>query len=242
MQRHEHDGDDHIDGGRRRTSHQPERRANAGHLPVQADKRARIIAAAYGVGRGDFSQLIVGGPEWLDTEAFDIDGKPDQQRPRQELEQMLRALLADRFGLRLHHETRQVDGFALIVAPRGSRLTASQSFAGSIVTGVGTMTTAGAAVDRLAQALTFRLGRTVINDTGLTGVYAFNLRWTPGDGELPLMRGAPLDVQARMSRDADPNGASLFTALDEQLGLRLQPRKLPLEFLVIDAVERPTPN
>lgn len=183
-----------------------------------------------------------GGPSWLDTDLFDLDAKADRARPQAELMQMLQRLLAERFGLRVHPETRDVDGFALTDAPRGARLTVSQSFAGGTVSGVGTITTQGAVLDRLAQALEFPLGTTVLNETGLTGVYAFTLRWTPGDGERPLMPGAPPDVQARLSREIDPNGPSLFTALDEQLGLRLQPRKVPLEFLVIDAVQRPTAN
>lgn len=201
-----------------------------------------LIAAAYGVGRGEFRRLIVGGPAWLDTERFDLDAKADRLRPQAELQEMLQALLADRFRLRLHRETREVDGYALVVAARGSTLTATTSLAGSIVSGVGTMRTEGAAVDRLALALENRLGKKVVNATGLTGVYAFSLQWTPEDDELPLIPGAPPDLVARLKRGITPNGPSIFTALDEQLGLRLEPRKVPLPFLVIDAIERPSAN
>jgi uncharacterized protein (TIGR03435 family) len=201
-----------------------------------------IVGAAYGMREGPAHKPVIGGPDWIDTELFDLDGKPDRPRPQQELQGMLQMLLADRFGLRVHRETRDVEGYALTVAPRGSKMARSQSFAGSILSIVGGMTTQGANVDRLAQSLEFRLGKRVVNDTGLTEVYAFTLRWTPGDDERPLIPGAPPDVQARMRSAVDPDGPSLFTALDEQLGLRLQPRKVPLEFLVVDAVQRPTPN
>jgi len=81
-----------------------------------------------------------------------------------------------------------------------------------------------------------------VDDTSLAGRYAFALTWTPGEGEVSPFASMPPELRARMAGQTDPNGPSLTTALDEQLGLRLQPRRVPLEFLVIDAVERPTAN
>ena len=204
-----------------------------------------IIAAAYAIPRIDLARLIVGGPDWLDTEPFDIDGKPDRLRTQQELEQMLQTLLADRFALRLHKELRTVDGYALTVAPDGAKLkTAAETvFPPRILTtGNTVMTGLAAPMARLSMVLSVRLGKPVVDQTGMPGRYDFTLNWTPGDDEVSPFAGFPPEVRQRLAAQADPAGPSLFTALREQLGLRLQPSKVPLEFLVIDAVQRPTPN
>lgn len=196
-----------------------------------------IIAAAYDI------RNVVGGPSWMESERFDIDAKADRLRPQRELNQMLQALLEERFALRLRRETRSVDGFALMRADGGVRLKPSEvAGAGGLLSRYGSVTTPGAPMPRLAQFLGSRLGRLVIDETGLVGNYGFTLTWTPADDEQPLAPGAPPQMESALRVDFDPNGPSLFTAVTEQLGLRLEARKVPQEFLVIDAVERPTLN
>jgi uncharacterized protein (TIGR03435 family) len=194
-----------------------------------------IIAAAYGV------RNVVGGPSWMDSERFDIDAKADRVRPERELEQMLQALLEERFALRVHRETRPIDGFALLRADGALRLKPAEA-AGGMLSRYGSVTAAGSPMARLAQFLGSRLGKLVTDETGLAGTYAFALTWTPAEDEQPLAPGGSAEMERALRVGVDPNGPSLFTALNEQLGLRLEARNVPQEFLVIDAVNRPTPN
>jgi uncharacterized protein (TIGR03435 family) len=196
-----------------------------------------IVAAAYAVPRRDFERLIVGGPAWFDRDRFDIEAKAEKPLPQAELERMLQALLADRFGLRLHRETRQVDGYSLVAARGGAKLKPVESAApGRIRTTRGSLTAVATTMARLAQVLSTPLGQPVVDDTGLSGSYDFMLTWTPSASETNLF--SPLGG----STLPDPGEASVFTAMDEQLGLRLQPRKVETEMLVIDAANHPSPN
>jgi uncharacterized protein (TIGR03435 family) len=195
-----------------------------------------IIAAAYGV------RNVVGGPSWLDSERFDIDAKADRVRPQNELHQMLQVLLEERFALRVRRETRPVDGFALVRADGAVRLKPSEVAAGGLLSRYGSLTTPGAPMPRLAQFLGSRIGRLVVDETGLAGNYGVTLTWTPADDEQPLAPGTAPEMERALRVNVDGNGPSLFTAVTEQLGLRLEARKVPQEFLVIDAVERPTRN
>jgi uncharacterized protein (TIGR03435 family) len=138
-----------------------------------------IIAAAYGI------RNIVGGPSWMESERFDIDAKADRVRPQRELHQMLQALLEERFVLRARRETRSVDGFALLRADGAARLKPSEvAVAGSLLSRYGSVTTLGAPMPRLAQFLGSRLGRLVIDQTGLAGNRVFGYF----SYELPFMR------------------------------------------------------
>lgn len=196
-----------------------------------------IVAAAYAIPRSEFERLIVGGPDWIDKDRFDIEAKADRPLPQEELERMLQTLLADRFGLRLHRETRQVDGYSLVAAKGGAKLKPVESTApGRIRTTRGSLTAVGTTMARLAQVLSIPLGQPVVDDTGLTGSYDFMLTWTPSASETNIL--SPLGG----STLPDPGEASVFTAMEEQLGLRLQRRKVPADMLVIDAASHPTPN
>jgi uncharacterized protein (TIGR03435 family) len=187
---------------------------------------------------------ISGGAKWIDADRFDIDARlttsdaahptnpgltREDQRKRSEA---LRSLLADRFLLKFHQETREESLFALVVAKRGPKLqesTESQSF----IRSVGRGWIKGQAVDLrlLVLNLANELGRPVIDKTGLTGKYTFELKW---DASLP--------AAAESSVAPDPDGSSIFTALQEQLGLRLESQKGPVRVLVVDRAERPSEN
>lgn len=199
---------------------------------------------------------VTGGPDWIDSERYDIQAKADAAVPEAQLHAMMRALLADRFKLALHTETRPVAGFALVRArpngPLGPRLRAhpdpcsADALPPAQVPAIDAMPPCGrmSGSDRLirmsarpladlATILARRVARPVVDRTGLTGLFDVDLAWT-GDAR----SSAPL-AQAPAAPD---DGVSVFTALQEQLGLRLQGERLETEFLAIDRVERPREN
>jgi uncharacterized protein (TIGR03435 family) len=138
---------------------------------------------------------------------------------------MLQTLLADRFKLRMHNETKQLSVYSLVPAKTGPKLQEADGLGGvsigrSLVRG--TMTTSV-----LAKQLTLILSRTVVDDTGLKGTYKIALTW------------APDDQAAARTDDSDP---SIFTAIQEQLGLKLQSSKGPVQVFVVDHAEQPSEN
>jgi len=179
-----------------------------------------------------------GLPGWADSAPFDIDAKADDDTAAaiqklsagerdQQNSQMLQALLADRFKLRVHYESRIQSIYQLVVAKSGPRLMpwpAEQKSRG-ISWGPDRIRIQGAGMDKLAFCLSDALSRKVVDNTGLTGNYDINLKWTPDD-----LQGRP---------DAGP---TLFTALEEQLGLKLDAAKGPVNTLVVDHVEKPSEN
>jgi len=155
-------------------------------------------------------------------------------------QQMVQQLLADRFKLAVHRETKELPAYALVVAKSGPKLTATKDTGGGKGTssGDGHLTATGLTMARLAQTLTQilsrELGRVVIDKTGIVGEYDLSLTWTPDD------RSA---AAANTSKDTpDLPGPSIFTALQEQLGLKLESTKAPVETLVIDHIEEPSAN
>jgi len=205
-----------------------------------------LIGEAYGLGfePGDG---LVGGPGWLGNARFDVRAKAEQPRPRAELRLMMRTLLADRFDLAMHNEFRQTDGFGLVVADGGPKLARSNGtearpgitrIAGQPLTGSNTT------MAQLAQTLSALLGRPVQDATGLSDRYNFTLNWTPGEDERGPFGGMslPLEIKEKMRALADPNGPTLYTALREQLGLRLQSLRVPREVMVIDRASMPNEN
>lgn len=197
----------------------------------------RIIALAY---LPIPTSRIDGGPSWLMTDRFDVRAKFEGNPSGEQLRLMMRAMLADRFKLRVHTEMRPTRVYALQVDRAGTRGPSLQpaeidcanrpqsnqpnvpwcafQYTDGLLRG------RGVTLDQIAGELT--AGRIVVNRTGLTGRYDVELRWTPDPGT---------------ATDADaPPG--LVTALREQLGLRLQPDTAMLEHLVIDSAERPTPD
>ena len=176
---------------------------------------------------------ILAGPPWLASTRFDIQAKADpdlinslRADPDHELKRhMVQALFADRFHLQLHQETRILPAYDLVVAKGGSKLQPSQANGKSIGVGRNHFNAQGLTMPLIAEELSQIIGRVVVDKTGLTDSYDLKLEWTPDD--------APA---------TDSSAPSLFTAIQEQLGLKLEPAKEPVPVLVIDHVDPPTPN
>jgi len=188
-----------------------------------------IVSQAYKVRRSQIS-----GPDWIETERFDITAKIPAGAGRDQVPLMLQALLADRFKLTLHRETKDLPIYALVIAKNGPKFKTSESETGisSNSNRKHSHVTAKVSMHGFAEFLSEEAGRPVVDQTGLSGSYDLTLDWASPDL-------APGDAPAN-DTTADP---SLFTALQEQLGLKLDPTKGPVEMLVIDRAERtPTEN
>jgi len=182
---------------------------------------------------------IYGGPSWLDSTRYNIAAKAADGAGNLTLDQMrpvLQTLLADRFRLTLHREKKELPLYRLVVSKNGPKLKESAvSGAPQSRMATGQITDEKAGMDTLASQLGQQLGRFVSNKTGLKGDFHFHMEWTPdpgqnigGDSDTPPPAGA--------------DGPSIFTALQEQLGLKLESAKGPVEVLVIDYAEKPDAN
>ncbi len=194
---------------------------------------------------------VSGAAGWIGTDRFDIVAKPDHEVPRSEegraIERaMVQSLLADRFHLQAHTESKEMPVYALIVAKNGSKLVESDpeskgpslGFSGN--RGGKTSVTANKVTMKIfSEALSNQLGRTVIDRTGLNSSYTFKMEFTP---DLPVGSGKEGADGEKADISALPDGPTVFTALTEQLGLRLESRKGPVEIVVIDHAEKPTDN
>jgi uncharacterized protein (TIGR03435 family) len=198
---------------------------------------------------------ISGGPSWIGIKHFDIDAKPDDlassvaapvsdldKQQSQDLNHLrLQALLEDRFHLKLRSEMKEMNTYALVVAKSGPKLknasdpAAAPHFQGS----PGNMVATGASMDQLAAALSDWVGHPVLNFTGLDGRYDLRLTWTPDQAAQWAFPGASLSAPPP---SADTGGPTIFTALQQQLGLSLQSRKSKALFEIVEKVDLPTEN
>jgi uncharacterized protein (TIGR03435 family) len=265
------------------------------HIPGSLAKDIRrftgttkdLIEGAYNIPYGA-GERVVGGPGWISSDRYIIEGKVPEDlmarmatmegtESRMQNSLMKQSLLADRFKLKVHFETREMPVYALVVAKGGSKVKPTDPNAAVaplyfpapggakladpnappvrqymntfgpnhrlIVTGDGRgvleMTTNGVAMDNVAQSLEEVVddlgGRTIVNKTGLDGQYDFKLKWAPQQTASAPAANAD---SAAMENDAP----SIFTALEEQLGLKLVPAKGMVEVVVIDNIERPSQN
>jgi uncharacterized protein (TIGR03435 family) len=209
-----------------------------------------LVNEAYGT--QDFQ--IIGSPSWLNSEMYDVDAKMDRSvadalqklapaERRLARQRMLQAVLADRMKLTIHRDSKEVAVYNLVIANNSTKLRQANpddTYANGFKTadgrtgrgmmniedGVGekTMTSQGITITSFVETLSGLTGRAVVDKTGLNGKYDFTLKWKPDDSR------------------ADTNGPSLFTAIREQLGLKLEPGKGPVEIIVIDHIERPSGN
>jgi bla regulator protein blaR1 len=190
----------------------------------------------YGFGLQAFE--IVGGPIWSESDRFEIEGKFEGEDTPTRMIPMLRAVLVDRFKLKFHRETRQLPIYQLRIAKNGPKLretdAANKGKEPRFRPSAGRLAATNQTVPALATILTRTLRRRVLDRTGLKGHYDFVLQWTPDENETPPLRPG--------TTASDPNGPSIFTALQEQLGLRLESARGPVEVLVIDQVEKPSTN
>jgi uncharacterized protein (TIGR03435 family) len=228
-----------------------------------------LIAIAYNLRFN--SDRVLGGPGWLDTKWYVIDGKiPDElfaemqkMTPEQRSNQvdlMWQALLADRFRLKVHFETREMPIYELVVAKGGPKLTPAKEPPPAPTTApsepgnplrpedmrqgvrvlrktrtITEMTVKAEPMDAWVSMPFLGLGRPVVNKTGLKGKYDFTLNWTQDDlSASPALGG--------LAAPSESDGQSLFTAMQEQLGLKLVPTKGPVEVIIIDHIELPSEN
>jgi uncharacterized protein (TIGR03435 family) len=203
-------------------------RAIKGEVILENSSLRKIIAAAYGI--GEDRDYALAAPDWLRFEKFDIVAKVPPEASREQMMLMLQSLLADRFKVKLHRESRELSTYVLVVGSSGAKLKESApGTPGQISMGPGHITGRAAPMQALVDHLSnaaLQLGRPVLDQTGLRGNYDFTLEWTPDN--LP-----PGDTQA----------PSLFTAVQEQMGLKLESRKGPVEIIVVDSAEKtPTEN
>jgi uncharacterized protein (TIGR03435 family) len=230
---------------------------------------------------------LIGAPDWMRSERFDVSAKGDGAVGPDQIQPMMRALLADRFKLVTHAETRELPIYALVparsdgrlgpnlkpstvdcealgaargrggnvpVPPPGGAGTSTVPLRGaqpgmalgrgagggpppcSTRLGPGSVTGSGIRLPQLATMLAGVAGRLVQDKSGLSGAFDIELSWTPDTGGARPLDGAPGPPAA------DTGGTSLFTAVQEQLGLKLESMRAPVDVTVIDRVERPLPD
>jgi uncharacterized protein (TIGR03435 family) len=192
------------------------------------------IERAFGV--KDFS---LSGPAWLDSARFTILAKPAEGTPREQFNAALRTLLVDRFKMAFHLESNVVSGFALVVDKKGLKVSlAPADRVGSVGMGRGLLD-ADLSMADFASKLAEVVNRPLRDATGLTGAFDIKLRWTPDSGASAEPGRTP-----EQPASSDPSlPSSVFGALQEQAGLKLEAQRVPVEILVIDHIERqPTEN
>jgi uncharacterized protein (TIGR03435 family) len=214
---------------------------------------------------------IVGAPDWASSQRFDIvakaegDIQPTAPGTPGPIQIMMRNLLVERFGLKARSETREMPRYDLVLARSdgrlGAQLTKSTTDCQAIFAaarrgggppappapgerpqcgmriGPGVLSGGAFPLSQLATALSPMVQRVIIDRTGLTGLFDIELKWTPDQ----FPQGAP-PPGAPALPPIDPNGPSIFTALQEQLGLKLEATRGPVDVLVIDSVSQPTPD
>jgi uncharacterized protein (TIGR03435 family) len=227
-----------------------------------------LMAFAYRV--RDFQ--ISGGPNWITTDRWNIEARaeeggippstgPPDPNVTPPLLLMMQSLIEERFQLKMHRETRELPVYELVVAKGGSKMKLSEDQSpirppergapppplpqrggpmprGAMRMGRGDLEANGLPLANFIQALSQQLGRPVIDKTELKGLYDIKLQWTPELGQGPVAPGGPEPPPP----PAEFSGPSIFTAVQEQLGLRLESTKGPVEVLIIDSVQKPTEN
>ena len=245
---------------------QPGGRFRATNVPLR-----ELISAAYGTPQPLPVFQITGGPKWIESDRFDIvakapgDPQPGPNGPPTAMFAMLRTLLADRFQLILHRESKEMAIYALVPARAdgklGPQLKPAATDCAAMMAAArgrgapppppapgermpcgmrmfpGNLSGGSSSMVQLTNVLARFVSRTVVDQTGLAGNYDLDLQWTPD--QMPQGRGDPPPGAPALPA-IDPNGPSIFTAVQEQLGLKLESTKGPVSVVVIDRVEHPT--
>lgn len=199
-----------------------------------------LLQMAYGLDR----QQVAGGPAWVATDEYDVDAVADGtvslDGNEKQWKAMLQKLLADRFKLTTHRERREMTVYTLIVAKDGPKLKAAEPNGqpNKSCRSLGNCTFTKTPLVGFARFMGFVvLDKPVQDKTGIVGEFDFTLKWTPDDSQY-----AAMGVRVPQSIDNPNAPPGLFTAIQEQIGLKLEPQKIPNEVLVIDHVERPSEN
>jgi uncharacterized protein (TIGR03435 family) len=202
-----------------------------------------LIAFAYGL----HAKQIVDAPEWFGTDLYDIEGKPDAEgRPNQkQIQTMVQKLLADRFKLTFHHDTRELSVYVVRVGSGGPKMTKTTSAENDpsafFFRALGDLTVRNQSMKDFATWMQSGvMDKPVVDETELKDRYDFQLKWTPDESQFAQFRGTGAVVPPPSD---DPKAApNLYTAMQEQLGLKMGPAKFPDDVIVIDHVEKPSEN
>jgi uncharacterized protein (TIGR03435 family) len=236
-------------------------------ISIQGLPPESLLQQAFGIER----DRIIGAPSWVQSKRFDIEAKvapedaPSLEKLKTEERQaMLLPLLVERFNLKYHHETRELQSYALVIAKGGPKLVERKDLPppeqaaapnlsggpqnsdyepGRMMMHPGHIEAQGTPIDMLIHPLAVYLGRSVVDKTSLTGRYDFTLQWTPDNAPPPMLggpggSGGPAHAEAA----GDAPSVSLITAIQEQLGLKLESEKDSVDVIVIDHIDPPTPN
>lgn len=212
-----------------------------------------LVEHAYGVR----NYQILGAPRWFNSNKYDVRATFDQASVEDlqrlpsdklgaEIQRMLQTVLTDRFKLTVHRATKRLPVYVMTVAKSGTKLRGDEHAGGNhpavtslSMSGIGgPLTGLHVPIPVLTDFLSTQLGRTVLDETGLSGHYDFTLKWRPENMAL----GDSSPEQGFAGADSDASGPSMFTAIEEQLGLMLKAHKGPVDVIVIDHVEKPSTN
>jgi bla regulator protein blaR1 len=194
------------------------------------------------------SGMVFGGPDWIRTANYDIVAKgPDPTAANPEVWEMMRSLLIDRFKLKYHIENRELPVYALVVAPRGHKLTPGENghcaemikagnSCGDILIPPFGAAMVNMPIGALLNGIERRAGRPVIDQTGLTGRYDANITWLPDGAKLEELNLENVPPEFR------PQDVNMFEALEQQAGLKLEPQRASLPVVVIDSISQPDPD
>jgi len=192
-----------------------------GSLTIANAPLAKIIGAAFGISE-DRDAYLLAGPAWMTAEKYDVIAKFPAATPPDQVRLMLQALLRERLGMRFHREMREVPAYALVVAKSGLKArAAAEGSAGGFRRGPGHLESRASTMATLADKLSQQSDRPVVDKTAVSGSYEFVIDWTPDE-----------------MQNGGQAGTSLFTAIQERVGLKLEARKEPMEVVVIDSVEK----
>ena len=200
-----------------------------------------LLGYAY---HAQFSARILGGPAWIDSDRFDINAKAETAVPEAKIRPMVLKLLEDRFGLKFHHEQRLMPAYFMTVAKGGPKFQVSSvckhesedkfPCGGFRVSKRRYIAGQQVSAEDLAEVLEVLMGEPVIDKTGINGLFDVKLEWTPDERQLP---GRDLNTPP-----ANPDGPSIFVAMQEQLGLKLERQKAAVDVVVVDAASKPSAN
>jgi uncharacterized protein (TIGR03435 family) len=199
-----------------------------GRLTMHNRTLQRYIMGAYGVGPNQ----IVGGPSWLDSDRFDIEAKAEQPIDDDGVFMaMLQTLLAERFKLAIHRESKPIEAYVLVVAKSGVKLEKAEDEESTTNSGHGSIDAQVITMKRFAEVLSRQMDFPVVDQTSVEGTFNLKLKWSP-ESDRPVNPG---------QLPAPDSGVSVFTAI-QRFGLRLVAGKTPVDVLVIDHVEMPSEN
>ncbi|HTS26206.1 MAG TPA: TIGR03435 family protein [Bryobacteraceae bacterium] len=206
-------------------------RGSAGRITMENVSLRKVTLWSYGI--PDDREYALVGPDWLASERFDIQATFAADARPEDVRQMAQRLLAERFLLQLHPESRERSVYALVVARNGPKIHPVEDGQSRTSNSPGRFEATRISMAKFAELLGRFTGQPVMDATNLKGVFDFTLQWSPEDS-----RRMPDDAVAE-----GDSGPSFSTALQEQLGLKLEGRKGPVEILVVDHIEKsPTAN